>query len=1010
MASLRLPRLLGLLILLAACTKSGPETADPNGPEIDPYQNLTFAFDRAVVGQAQQDRWDTTRVVAFTPAVRGKYKWVNDRELVFSPLTPFQPSTTFRATLRTSALPADARGVALPADRTVFHTPYLQPGPARAFWNRSRRAAGTAELRLDVPFNYAVRPADLRPLLRLTQDGQPVAFEVLSTEPDQTMQLGLTQDVRPGALLTLVLAAGLRAAGSDQPTNQDFTQPIDVPDPQALAVSGISGSLQGADPVVLVHTNQPVAAADLPSRVAVSPQVAFAVETREGGFTLRGGFEVGKSYQVRVGSGLRGTLGGTLDGDVTETVSFGAERPSLRFASGDKALYLNALGARNLGVRINEVEKVKVTIAKVYANNIQQLLRVGTQYGYPDYDPDEPSEDENGEYVDRSYQYYDVENLGNVLSERTYAVAELPKQQGLRLLNLSLKELEFTGELKGLYIIKIQDTERQWLQVSKLVAVTDIGLIVKQGALGSTLVFANSIRDARPLAGVAVRFVSTNNQVMGTGTTNGDGVAKFDSTAAVSRFRLGMVTAQRAADFTFLDLGRSRVETSRFEVGGLQSNAARYQAFLYGDRDLYRPGDTIRTNTIIRTETWQTPPKNLPVKIRLLLPTGQEYAGLRKPLTAAGAFEAQFILPPSVMTGLYTLEVLTGNDVLLTSRQISVEEFIPDRLKVTVNASREVAKPGQPVSAQLTAQNLFGPPAADRKFEVEFSLKEKPFKPKNYPGYTFAINSGEKQRGQYGYREQTPISARFEKTVREGTTDAAGRGTATYQVPDFADLGTLEGAAFATVFDETGRPVNRLATFEVQTQSVLFGIKELPELVNTREAVPVQVVALTPAGQPTSAPARVQVVRLLWETVIERQGGRYIYNSQQREQVVSSQAVTVNAGGGATVQFAPTYSGEYEVRVARPGAVTYVAQRVYAYGYGDTQANSFEVNNEGEVTIEPDKQKYEPGETAPPAAENALPRPRARDRGAEPGAEQLLRDHRRKIGQSRHPDSRRPRA
>ena len=295
MASLRFPRLLGLLLLLAACAKSGPETTDPNGPEIDPYQNLTFAFDRAVVDQAQQDRWDTARVVAFEPAVRGKYKWISDRELVFSPLTPFRPSTTFRATLRMPALPADARGVALPADRTVFHTPYLRPGTVRAFWGRSRRATGTAELRLDLPFNYAVRPADLRPLLRLTQDGQPVAFEVLSTAPDQTMQLGLTQDARPGAPLTVALAAGLRAAGSDQPTTQDFTQPIDVPDPQALAVSGISGSLQGPDPVVLVHTNQPVTEADLPGRVAVSPQVAFTVEAREGGFTLRGGFEVGKA-------------------------------------------------------------------------------------------------------------------------------------------------------------------------------------------------------------------------------------------------------------------------------------------------------------------------------------------------------------------------------------------------------------------------------------------------------------------------------------------------------------------------------------------------------------------------------------------------------------------------------------------------------------------------------------------------------------------------------------------
>ncbi|MBO3271566.1 alpha-2-macroglobulin family protein [Hymenobacter defluvii] len=963
----RLPRLplLWLLLFLCACTKTTSPIA-PNGEEIDPYQNLVFEFDQAVVEPEQQDRWDTTQVVTFEPAMRGKFKWTNDRELIFSPLTPFRPSTTFRATLRPQALPTDKRDVELPENRRVFHTPYLQPGTVQAFWGRSRRAAGTAELRLDLPFNYAVRSADVRPLLRLTQDGQPVAFEVLTTEPDQTIQLALTQDVRPGSPLTVALAAGLRAAGSDQPTTQDFTLPVDVPDPQALAVSSVSGYLQGADPVVTVRTNQPVAEGDLTGVLAVSPQVPFAVETQEGGFTLKGGFEVGKSYQVRIGSGLRGTLGGQLDEDVTQTVSFGNERPTISFASGDKAMYLDALGARNLGVRINEVAQVKVTIAKVYANNIQQLLRSGSQYGYPEYDPDseEDNTDDNGEYIDRSFQYYDVENLGNVLSERTYTVAGLPKQQGLRLLNLSLKELEFTDGLKGLYIIKIQDTERQWLQVSKLVAVTDIGLIVKQGAAGSTLVFANSIRDAKPLAGVSVRFVSSNNQVMGTGTTNSDGVAKFDSTAATSRFRLGMVMAQRQADFTFLDLSRSRVETSRFEVGGLQRNAARYQAFLYGDRDLYRPGDTIRTNTIIRTETWQAPPKNLPVKIRLLLPTGKEYASLRQQLSAAGAFEARFILPPSIMTGLYTLEVLTGNDVLLTSRQLSVEEFIPDRLKVTVKASRAVVKPGQPVSALITAQNLFGPPAADRKFEVEFSLKEKPFTPKNYPDYTFAINSGEKRRGNYGYQEQTPISARFEKTVREGTTDDAGRSTATYQVPDYTDLGTLEGAAFTTVFDETGRPVNRLATFEVQTQPVLFGIRALPELVSTREKVPVQVVALTPAGQPTSAPARVQVVRLLWETVIEHQGGRYIYNSQKREQVVSSQQVTVGAGGGAAVQFAPTYSGEYEIRVARPGAVTYVAQQVYAYGYGDTQANSFEVNNEGEVTIDPDKAKYEPGETA----------------------------------------------
>ncbi|MEJ7659944.1 MAG: hypothetical protein WKG07_10125 [Hymenobacter sp.] len=45
----------------------------------------------------------------------------------------------------------------------------------------------------------------------------------------------------------------------------------------------------------------------------------------------------------------------------------------------------------------------------------------------------------------------------------------------------------------------------------------------------------------------------------------------------------------------------------------------------------------------------------------------------------------------------------------------------------------------------------------------------------------------------------------------------------------------MEGVAFATIFDETGRPVNRLATFAVQTQAAMFGIQNLPELVSTRQ-------------------------------------------------------------------------------------------------------------------------------------------------------------------------------
>ena len=52
-------------------------------------------------------------------------------------------------------------------------------------------------------------------------------------------------------------------------------------------------------------------------------------------------------------------------------------------------------------------------------------------------------------------------------------------------------------------------------------------------------------------------------------------------------------------------------------------------------------------------------------------------------------------------------------------------------------------------------------------------------------------------------------------------------------------------------------------------------------------------------------------------------------------------------------------SGDYEVRVFYGGSNSYVATELYAWGYGDTQYTSFEVNNEGNVEIKTDKEKYQ---------------------------------------------------
>ena len=85
---MRLCRLLPLLFLAVSttfsCSKKTDQeraqttTATADGEEIDPYQNITFAFDEPVAPATQEGRWDTTRYVQFEPAIRGKFKWANE--------------------------------------------------------------------------------------------------------------------------------------------------------------------------------------------------------------------------------------------------------------------------------------------------------------------------------------------------------------------------------------------------------------------------------------------------------------------------------------------------------------------------------------------------------------------------------------------------------------------------------------------------------------------------------------------------------------------------------------------------------------------------------------------------------------------------------------------------------------------------------------------------------------------------------------------------------------------
>jgi len=913
--------------------------------EIATDQNLSFTFTSDLAPDSLQQQWDTTQYISFSPAVRGKFRWNSSRELIFSPSETFAPSTDFTAQLTSNLFKHSKTKLQLPKEKTVkFHTPYLLMANAQLFWSSSQKNPGAVEVRANMVFNCKVKPNDLQKKLHIFVNEKEVPFDVLSGNPDYSIGISIA-DVRGESKesipLKIEIDPGLPCVGSAYTTKDKMEFTAEVPAKERIMVTQMTASFVESEGVINVFTNQPVLNDNLSTLITLDPNVSITVEKLDNGFALKGDFETDKSYTVTISKELKGIFGFMLGDNYSQNVSFGALEPMIAFTS-DKGMYLSSRGSRNVAISIASISKIKVSVVRIYENNILNFMRSGNDYGYYS------EELGSGEYSYHEYNYYNFENFGDVVSEKNYDVQSLTKQGNVRLLNLSLDELDYNDKFKGMYLLKIQDADHQYLQQSKFVSLSDIGLIAREGQ-DEVYVFANSILSTDPQQGVKVNFISTNNQTVGTATTDGNGVAILkNAKATLGKFQLGMITCSLGDDFNFMVLDNAHVETSRYDVAGKYSNDAHLDAFIYGDRDIYRPGDSVHVNTVVRTEDWKVM-KDVPMKIKLLLPSGKEYQSLKQTPDDQGAFETTFYLPPAIITGLYTIEVLSGNDVYIAGKQISVEEFVPDRIKVTTQVDKPAARPGEKITTAITATNLFGPPAANRNYEVELQLNRKDFYSKKYNDYHFAIHTGEQ--------------INIENVVRNGKTDEAGKASEIFDLPVYTDIGILQGNVFTTVFDETGRPVHQISDFSVNTQDVFFGIKYFDQWVSTRQPLALQFIACNAAGQATNATATVEIYRYSWENVIEQSGGRYRYNSQRKDMLVSKKNISLNASGG-NISFTPYNSGEYEVRISRPGADTYVALELYAYGWGDTQNTSFEVSNEGEVDLQLDKESYIVGDKA----------------------------------------------
>ena len=931
-------------VFFSACNRSYVALDYTNAKdEVPQLGNLVFRFNKSLMADSLLNNWDSSEYISFEPKIPGRFRWEGPDQLVFSPAKPLLPATTYKATIHDDVLRYSKYDKVQDANKISFYTAPLQLDDAQVTWVLVDESSRVAVPQLMLAFNYPVKPEDIKDKLHIEVEGAKVecAFQSASAGNELVVRLNSFKSEDKNYETKVLIDKGLKPDGGQNATKEPMQTLLSIPSPYVLNINDVQSEHDGTEGIVRINTSQQLVGDNLTSLIQFEPAVNYRVEYTDNGVLLRSEkFNAENSYALTIAKGLRGRIGGVLKEEYNGNVAFGELESGVKFTNS-KGVYLSRRGSGNIEVRITNTPKVKLVISKIYENNLLMAQR----YGYSPRDNNEPSYASFEEEEDNDY--YSNSMAGDVVYTKEIDTRSLPKSGSGRILNISQFE-DRLPDLKGVYHVMLRSSKDYWVQDSRFISLSDIGLIAKQGQ-EKMLVFANSIKTAGGLNGVTINVYGGNNQLLGTGATNADGVAEVAlPRKEMAGFKPAMIIAKTADDFTYLPFNNTKVNLSRFDVGGKRNNVTGLDAYIYAERDIYRPGEKVNFAVLLRDRKWKSPGE-IPVKMKFLLPNGKELKTFRKTVNTGGITEGSVDISPAAITGSYLLEVYSATDVLLASKNFMIEEFVPDRIKVTAKLNKAALRPGEAATLQVNAVNFFGPPAANRNYETEIQVKQKGFHAKSFADYEFALANSE---------------SFFDKVVKQGKTDANGNAVEAYEVPTlYSNIGLLQANFYTTVFDETGRPVSRRASADIYTQEVFHGIKDDGYYYySLNQPVKFNLVSVNRDGVAVTATAQVKVIKHEYKTVLVKSGSYFRYESQKQDKVMMEKEMSV--GNGTVYNYIPRSPGDYEIRVYRPGANAYVSKRFYSYGSWGADNASFEVNNEGHIDIELDKESYNSGDVA----------------------------------------------
>jgi alpha-2-macroglobulin len=879
---------------------------------ISTIENIRVVFATAVIKPEEAGKAADSRLLKLRPAVKGSLVWDNERTLKFIPEVPLEGDREFSVNVDLSRIYQDIpqefhefififrtikQDIELVTDGLEF---YDDPG------REDRRVAGRI-LTADFADHQIVKD------LLVAKQGNKnleISWNVSDDSRRHNFRVeGVRQSDQPEKI---ILTVNGRKLGVDYNETIEF----DIPARGKFRVLS-HNVIQTPEQYLEIRFSEPLDPSqniDGLIRVTDNPEVRIITEGN-----LVKIYPVNRlagNYDFEVSAGIRAIHQQRLEEPVLFSATFEVIKPQVRLVG--QGVIMPTSGGLYFPFQAVSLRAVDVTITRIFEQNIAQFLQSNNLRGESDLRRvgrrilrKTILLDQQGPVDFNSWNTYHIDladlikaepgaiyqvNIDFRMEYSTYDCNGSDNQQPIRIIDERYDprdDLIWQYYDWGDFNWRERDnpchpTYYRYQSVSRNVLASDLGLIAKSGTDGSMVFVATDLNTGQPSQNVNVEILNYQQQVIARGVTNSQGLAEFKFGEEMVPF-LAIAKSGNHRGYLKLDRGSS-LSLSAFDVSGTAVQKG-LKGFLYGERGVWRPGDTLFISFILEDKE-RTLPANHPVTFEMTNSRGQLIHRNIATRSTGGIYSFPVATDQDAPTGNYRAEVKVGGAVF--SEIFKVETVMPNRLKINLTIDDDALRHGKTTTARFESNWLHGAPARNLKVKVDAILSQSTT---TFDGYSNFIFDDPARRFEAE-----------EQTIFEGRLDASGKTNFNPRISiKTAAPGKLNANFTARVFEEGGAfSIDRftLPYYPYQT-FVGLGLPESQRRYGrffTDTTHVIELVSLSAEGKPVpNKEINIEVYKIDWRWWWERRNedlSGFISGSYHRP--LQRAKVTTDRNGKAT--------------------------------------------------------------------------------------------------------------